>query len=195
MAVLVKVKVCSCVVATHSIHIKSVDVLIKNIALKTQRRVSNKNLSIELDSIIMGLRIGEGVLSCCPILYAWCAQCHMGQSGEETFSNEDHKDVHMNLVTVNACVSDFAVMWESRGFTAVSENKLKMTVCIAIIKCPIRSGFWGMTLNCHSGFSVWSPDTSGCRLKPSPLAKIKLRACRVYGVNCITFLYNSEGLH
>jgi len=34
-----------------------------------------------------------------------------------------------------------------------------MTVCIAIIKCPIRSGLWGMPLDCHSGFSVWSPDT------------------------------------
>jgi uncharacterized alkaline shock family protein YloU len=47
---LVKAKVCSCVVATHSIHIKSVDVQIKNVAQKTQRRVSNKNLPIEHDS-------------------------------------------------------------------------------------------------------------------------------------------------
>jgi len=68
MVALVKVKVCSCVVAIHSIHIKSVDVQIKNITLKTQRRISNKNLPIEHDSRIMGLRVCEGVLSHCTVL-------------------------------------------------------------------------------------------------------------------------------
>lgn len=77
MPALVKVKFCSCVVATHSIHIKSVDVHLKNIALKTQRKVSNKNLHIEHDSRIMGLRVCEGVLSCyCHVLMMWCWVSH-----------------------------------------------------------------------------------------------------------------------
>jgi hypothetical protein len=108
MAALVKVKVCRCVVATNSIHIKSVDVQIKNTALKTQRRVSNKNLPNEHDSRIMGLRVCEDVMLPCthavmlPCTHAVLSVTWDNLEEKQTFSDEDYKDVHMNLVTVGA---------------------------------------------------------------------------------------------
>jgi hypothetical protein len=35
-----------------------------------------QKLPIEHDSRIMGLRVCEGVLSCCPVLVMWCSVSH-----------------------------------------------------------------------------------------------------------------------
>jgi hypothetical protein len=76
MPALVKVKVCSCVVATQHPH-KVSGCTFKEYCFEDPKKVSNKNLPTENDSRIMGLRVCEGVLSCyCHVLMMWCWVSH-----------------------------------------------------------------------------------------------------------------------